>query len=79
MTPRGKEHYEIARSFNGREFSRSEFRLRYRQTYPARPPGSIIPSDYCVDLHPRGAESLPKFLRRSRRARYQLIAGPKPS
>jgi hypothetical protein len=73
VTPRVEEHFEIANSFGGREFSRSEFRLRYRQTYPARPPGSMIPSDYCIDLHPSGTESLPKFLRQPRRGWYQLI------
>ena len=70
---RHKEHYEIADSFGGRAFSRSEFKQRYQAAYPTRPPGSMIPSDFCVDLHPKGAETFPKFLRQPRRGWYQML------
>jgi hypothetical protein len=40
---RHKEHDEIADSFDGRAFSRSEFKQRYQPAYPTRAPGSIPP------------------------------------
>ena len=70
---RHKEHYEIADSFGGRAFSRSEFKQRYQAAYPTRAPGSMIPSDFCVDLHAKGAETFPKFLRQPRRGWYQML------
>ena len=70
--PRHKEHYEIANSFGGREFSTAEFKQRYRAAYPTRPLGSMLPSDFCVDLCPKDAESFAKFLRQPRRGWYQM-------
>lgn len=79
MSPRAREHYEVARSFGSREFSRSEFRLRYGQEYPDRSPGSMIATDYCVNTNPKGAEALPKFLQRVGLGRYRMIDGLRPS
>ena len=45
---RHKEHDEIADSFDGRAFSRSEFKQRYQAAYPTRAPGSMIPfKNFC--------------------------------
>jgi len=72
MAPRHKEHREIANGFGGREFSLLEFKQCYHRAYPTRPLGSMIPSDYCVNLNPEGAEDFPKFLRWLARGRYEL-------
>jgi hypothetical protein len=80
MTKREQEHYEIARRFGvGRVFSRPEFIDRYHQEFPDRPLGSMIPSDYCVNLHAKGAEGYPRFMRQIERGRYELIDAPQPA
>ena len=71
MTEREKEHHDIAHSFGGRQFTRSEFMKRYGDKYPDRKLGSMLPSDYCVNLNPKGAGGFPKFLRWLARGRYE--------
>jgi hypothetical protein len=78
MNERQQEHYEISLVF-GSEFSRAKFRNIYRQKYTRRESGSMIPSDYCIDLHPKGTEKYPKFLRWLGRGRYELVDGLRPS
>src|SRR5262249_34001664 len=63
MTPREREHHDVAKSFGTRQFSRSEFIDRYSHRYPDRKLRSIIPSDYCVDLIAKGTETFQKFMR----------------
>jgi hypothetical protein len=75
MTPRMKEHFEIACYFGNEEFSAEQFKEKYQKIYPARPTTSMIPSDYCIDLNPIGAEDFPKFLLQPRYGCYQLITG----
>lgn len=82
MTEREREHYEIATRFGIREFTLSEFKNLYRQEYPKRPLGSMLPADYCVigpgrPRHSIGTEEYPKFLRKLGRARYQFIPDTK--
>jgi len=72
VTEREKEHRDIADSFGGRPFTRSEFKQRYRDRYPGRKPGAMIPSDYCVNLNPKGAEGFTKFLRWLKRGWYTV-------
>jgi hypothetical protein len=61
MSKREKEHYEIAKMFGvGRPFTRFEFYSLYWQEYPKRR-STPIPSDFCINLSPNGAESFPKF------------------
>ena len=74
MSKREKEHYEIAKRFGvGRPFTRLEFYSLYCQEYPKRI-STPIPSDFCINLYPKGAESFPKFLRWLGRGRYEFIA-----
>src|SRR5713101_5874879 len=76
MTKREQEHYEIARTFDVcRAFTRSEFMNLYRQEYPDRKPGAMLPSDYCVNLSAKGTEDYPKFLRWLGPGRYELLDG----
>ena len=81
MNDREKEHYKIAGEFKGREFTRSEFKNHYRQEYPNRKPGSMLPADYCINpvggRHAKGTENYPKFLRWLGRGRYQMIKNAK--
>ena len=72
MTDREKEHREIAETFGAQPFTRSEFMERYSDKYPDRKTGAMIPSDYCVNLNPKGAEDFPKFLRWLARGRYEI-------
>ena len=73
MSKREKEHYEIAKMFGvGRPFTRFEFYSLYWQEYPKRR-STPIPSDFCINLSPKGAESFPKFLRWLRRGLYEFI------
>jgi hypothetical protein len=59
MSKREKEHYEIAKMFGvGRPFTRFEFYSLYWQEYPKRR-STPIPSDFCINLSPKGAESFP--------------------
>jgi hypothetical protein len=84
MSKREKEHYEIAKMFGvGRPFTRFEFYSLYWQEYPKRR-STPIPSDFCINLSPKGAESFPKFLRWLGRGLYEFIgdrrvANAKPS
>lgn len=73
MTPLEKEHYQIARSFQTRDFTRQEFIKRYEQEYPERPVNSINPSDYCENRNPRGAENFAKFMSALGRGHYKFI------
>ena len=78
MTNRNQEHYEIANKFGvSRPFTMFAFKSLYRQEYPGRI-SAPIPSDYCVNLGPKGSQRFPKFLRWLGRGRYELIAGAKP-
>jgi hypothetical protein len=78
MTEREAEHLAVARRFGpGRVFSRDEFQNLYRQVYPGRPLGSMIPSDFCENLHAKGTENNRRFLRWLRRGKYELIAEKK--
>ena len=73
MTRREQEHYEIAKRFGlHRPFTRFEFNHLYRQEYPDRI-STPIPSDFCINLHPMGAERFPKFLSWLGRGRYEFI------
>ena len=79
MSKREKEHYEIAKRFGvGRPFTRLEFYSLYCQEYPKRI-STPIPSDFCINLYPKGAESFPKFLRWLGRGRYEFIGDTKPA
>ena len=79
MSKREKEHYEIAKRFGvGRPFTRFEFYRLYWQEYPKRT-STPIPSDFCINLSPKGAESFPKFLRWLGRGLYEFIGDPKPA
>ena len=80
MTEREKEHYAIAESFGvGRSFSRREYRDRYHAQYPDRPLGSMIPSDYCVNLCAKGTQAYPRFLRQLTRGMYEFLGGQRPA
>ena len=79
MSKREKEHYEIAARFGvGRPFTRSAFYSLYRQEYPKRT-SAPIPSDFCINLYPKGAESFPKFMRWLGRGLYEFVGDPKPA
>jgi hypothetical protein len=78
MTDRETEHYDIACRLGNRAFTRSEFKNLYRQVYPERKLGSMLPADYCVigpghPRHAKGTEDYPKVLRWIGRGCYQLI------
>lgn len=61
LSPVDREHYEVARHIEG-FFDRAEFMARYRQLYPHRSIGSIIPSDYCFNQENKGNARDPRFL-----------------
>jgi hypothetical protein len=83
MTKRKDEHYQIAYKFDGRPFTRSEFMKLYREEYPDRKLGAMIPSDYCFNpmggRPAKGTENYPKFLGWLGRGRYKLIGRSKPA
>lgn len=71
-----QEHYEVARRFrSGREFSRSEFVNLYHQLYPNRAFGSIMPADFCVNIHNKGNVKHPRFLYWCDRGMYRFDPG----
>lgn len=56
-----REHYEVAKQLNG-IFGALEFREQYQCMFPGRPPGSILPSDYCFGRDNEGNLRHPRFL-----------------
>jgi hypothetical protein len=56
-----REHYEVAKLLGG-PFEASQFKSQYRQLFPDRTPGSILPSDYCFNRENRGNSLHPRFL-----------------
>ena len=78
MNDRELEHYLVAKSFTSGKITRTEFIKQYQKEYPSRPIGSIIPSDYCENLNPIGAEAYPRFLTWIARGCYQFIKGWTP-
>ncbi|MCH9053332.1 MAG: hypothetical protein IIA72_20115 [Proteobacteria bacterium] len=61
LGPLSREHYEVARTFEG-FFDRAAFLARYREHYSQRGSGSIIPSDYCFNRDNKGNPFHPRFL-----------------
>lgn len=72
LNTRDREHYEVARALPG-WFTGGAFRDCYRRRYPDRNPGSIIPSDYCVNRHNKGNATYPRFLEWDNATRYRFI------
>ena len=61
LNRRDREHYEVAKSLDG-PFAPARFVSRYRDMYPSRKSGSIIPSDYCFNRDNKGNVGFPRFL-----------------
>jgi hypothetical protein len=72
LNTRDREHYEVARQFSD-WFSPSWFQRRYKEMYPDRKPGSIIPSDYAFNRENKGNGAYPRFLLWDRSVGYKFV------
>lgn len=72
LTEVQREHYEIAQWFDD-AFEVNEFQARYREQYPNRPKGSILPSDFAYNNDQVAKNEFPSFLERVNRATYRFV------
>jgi hypothetical protein len=72
LTDVQREHYEIARSFQGK-FATKEFRELYQERFPERPTGSILPADFAHNNNQVAKDRYPWFLERAGRGVYRFV------
>lgn len=73
---RNAEHYKVAveldRRAKGTPFTRADFISLYKQLFPDRAPGSILPADYVKKFTERGDPTRPRFLVSDEEGAYRL-------